>query len=226
MRRNEIKTASPFKDLFGINQDVLTRIIDDMRQVGFDKSKPLIVWKNNGTSSPILIDGHTRMTAAAVVNIHDVPVIEKEFRDEKEAIQYAIKCQRNRRNLSDAEIIKCATELDKRKDRAKNFEANASKASNGALGKSADETANLVGSSRSKIEKMRTVLDKAPDDIKEAVKSGEMSINKAYNKIMELKRKPMDGKKKLERIVRNLEKRLSKEEIKKLINILREKINR
>jgi ParB family chromosome partitioning protein len=146
-------------------------------------------------------------------------------------LEYAIKCQSNRRNLSDQEILQCVSELDKRRDRTLNFEAKTSKATHVALGKSANETAKVLGIGRGKVEKARAVLDKAPGEIKEAVKSGEMSINKAYNQTV----KPLQGSPEaldkaaeeignVEKVFDIVRKRLSREQIKELIGLLQQAI--
>ncbi|MFA6716500.1 MAG: ParB N-terminal domain-containing protein [Victivallaceae bacterium] len=173
-----LKTAPPFRDLFPINKKVLDRVYWDMQKNGYDRSQPIVVWEGHDTT---VIDGHTRLRAARKAKIFDVPVMPKAFADENEALQYAIRCQRNRRNLKDFEIMKCMEELDKRKDRTLNFNNNSSKAPNGALGKSAQSTAELLGINHRKVERTRTVMDRAPKDVKTAVQSGKMSINAAYN---------------------------------------------
>ena len=57
-------------------------------------------------------------------------------------------------------------------------------------GKSADETAKLIGISRSKVEKAIAVMDKATPEIKAAVDSGTMTINKEYETTRKKKVKP------------------------------------
>lgn len=80
-------------------------------------------------------------------------------------------------------MFNCITELDKRKpqggDHGNQYTGGkVAKAQDCALGKSADETANtFLGISSRKVEQARTVLDKATDEVKEAVKSGGMTIN-------------------------------------------------
>ncbi|MDD5697385.1 MAG: ParB N-terminal domain-containing protein [Victivallaceae bacterium] len=174
-----LKTAPPFRDLFPINEKVLDRVYWDMQKNGYDRSQPIVVWEGHDTT---VIDGHTRLRAARKAKIFDVPVMPKAFSDENEALQYAIRCQRNRRNLKDFEIMKCMEELDKRMPLINNLLPKPSRAQDCALGKSAQKTASLLGVSTRKIEQTRTVMDRAPEDVKTAVQSGKMSINAAYNR--------------------------------------------
>ena len=94
-------------------------------------------------------------------------------------MQYAIHSQRGRRNLTDAELLNCISLIDTKYSRG-----GSSKATREAFGKSAQKTADLLGISRGKVEKLRTVNDHASSKIKDAVLNGELSVNKAYNETM------------------------------------------
>lgn len=170
-KTDSLRTAAPFKDLFPIREDILNRIMTDMKQHGFDSGHPIVVWSGKKLT---VVDGHTRLLAAIKLGIEAIPIVFREFADEKVALEYAIGSQRNRRNLTDAELMKCISALDKRKKtgRPKNGDV--------LPGKSADRTAMLLGTSRIKIEKIRSIIDHAPEEIKEAIRSGNLTINKAY----------------------------------------------
>ena len=182
-----LKTAPPFRDLFPINEKVLDAIYWDMQKNGYDRSQPIIVWESHDS---IVIDGHTRLRAARKAGISEVPVMLKPFPDENAALEYAIKCQRNRRNLKDFEIMKCLEELDKRHVKGgdhgnQHTGGKLAIVPNGTFAKSSENTADLLGINYRKVERTRKVLDEAPEEIKEAVKAGEMSIHAAYQKTVE-----------------------------------------
>ncbi|OGV47606.1 MAG: hypothetical protein A2017_10010 [Lentisphaerae bacterium GWF2_44_16] len=213
MFTGDIKTASPFRDLFPISDKIVKELYWDMQKNGFDESKPIVLWKSHDS---IVIDGHTRLRAANKAGLLQIPVVLKDFADEKAALEYAIKCQRNRRNLTDREIIKCIAELDKRKDKNANLRQGISEAPCGVSGKTASETAALLGINHRKVERARTVMDNAPEEIKEAVKTGQMTINLAYNKTV----KPQKGSKEsLELAAEEIEK------IDKVFEIIKERLN-
>ena len=172
---DSIRTAAPFKNLFPIREDILNRIMTDMKQHGFDSGHPIVVWSGKKLT---IVDGHTRLLAAIKLGFPQVPVILKEFTDEADALEYAIGSQRNRRNLTDAEMMKCISALDQRKKKGPQKDR-------AALGKSADRTAMILGTSRSRVEKIRSILAHAPEEIKDAIKSGNLTINKAYVITME-----------------------------------------
>ena len=175
----EIKTASPFKDLFPVKPSELERIMASMKAKGYDYGHPIILWKGHNQT---VVDGHTRLAAAQKLLFSQVPVILKDFKDEAEALEYAIESQVNRRNLTDAELLKCLTELDKRK---KTGPTKSLASREAKLGKSAEETAAILGVSRAKVERLRTVNDHASDEVKDAVKDGKLSLNKAYKATMD-----------------------------------------
>ena len=195
-----------------------------MKKNGFDESKPIVLWKGKS----IVIDGHTRLRAARKAGLYQIPVVMKDFEDVEDALEYAIKCQKNRRNLTDKEILRCIAELDKRKPSGQRNDL----APCGArLGKSSSEMAKTLGISSRKVERARAVLDKAPEEIKEAVKSGQMSINAAYNKTV----KPEKGSaeslqlaadeiEKIDKVFEIIKERLNQNQMRELIKPLEAEI--
>jgi len=176
---DDVKTSSPFKDLFQVRPADLENVEEDMKAHGYDSAHPIIIWAGHDMT---VIDGHTRLAAAKKLMFPRIPAIIKTFKDEAEALEYAIKTQRNRRNLTDAELLNCLTELDKRK---KTGPARSLASRDAKLGKSAEQTAALLGVSQAKVERLRAVNDHASDEVKEAVKDGKLSVNKAYKATME-----------------------------------------
>lgn len=179
----DLNTTSPFKDLFPIRDGVLKEIVSDMKTNGYDPAHPIILWAGHRAT---VIDGHTRLCAAKEAGVMDIPVVTKDFSDEREALEYAIRSQRNRRNLTDAELLNCLNELDKigkagRPGKSASTEAN-------FKGKSATRTAELLGVSRAQVERLRTVKEHAPEEVRDAVSSGKMSVRKAYDETMKNRR--------------------------------------
>ena len=176
VKLDSIATADPFKTLFEINPAVLDKIVEDIMENGFDASQPLHIWKEKG----ILIDGHTRLEAAKRVDLFQVPVYEHPFDSEASALEYAIHTQRDRRNLSDAELYACILELDKHDThggkRVKFGDQNLPSPDSKA------KTAAIIGTSKDKVQKVRTISNRASADLKDDLKKGKVSINQAYNK--------------------------------------------
>ncbi len=172
-----LKTAEPFKNLFPIRDTVLSEIIADMTVNGFDSGHPIVVWNMT------VVDGHTRLKAAIAAGIEEVPVICRKFDDVEEALEYAIRSQRNRRNLTDYELLQCLQRLDCRGKRGGDMRKKTE-----VSGKSANTTASILGISRSSIERLRAINDYATDEVKDALRQGHFSINRAYEETMRTRR--------------------------------------
>jgi ParB family chromosome partitioning protein len=172
---DQITKAEPFASLFTIKPEVFKAIKADMQANGFDPSKPVNVWKKaDGTR--VLIDGYTRVRAAEELGFLRVTAYEKTFASEAEALAYAIHTQRDRRNLSDAELLRLI-ELVDRPQKGFNTSVAPFGATVGSLTKTAAITADAVGISARKVERARVVLSD-PDEAA-AVHRGDKTIHQA-----------------------------------------------
>ena len=84
--------------------------------------------------------------------------MEKHFQNDEKALQYAIHNQRNRRNMTEADLLKCIELVDKRREAGRPPKELAPNGANLSQGKSAETTAKIVGASRRKVERARKVL--------------------------------------------------------------------
>lgn len=188
----ELRRAAPFSTLFPIKENVLKKISEDMKSNGYDCAHPVIVWAGNRCK---VIDGNTRLEAALKAGMSTIPVVLKNFASEEDALQYAIRSQSHRRNLSDSELLTCLTELDKRRSVGRPKQNENKIAQSCAInGRSSEKTADLLGVSARKVEQVRSIMDNAPTHIKNAVAAGEMSVNKAYNQTMTTRRQVSEDK--------------------------------
>jgi len=172
---DQITKAEPFASLFTIKAEVFEAIKADMEANGFDPSKPVNVWKKpDGTR--VLIDGYTRVRAAVELGLLRVTAYEKTFASEGEALAYAIHTQRDRRNLSDAELLRII-ELVDRPQEGFNTALAPFGATGGGLAKTAAITADAVGISARKVERARVVLSDPEETA--AVHRGDKTIHQA-----------------------------------------------
>lgn len=93
----------------------------------------------------------------------------------------------NQQNIADKLVRRCIAALDKRRQRGGDHKSQIYRKTKPSIegiysGKSASakETASIVGVSRAKVERARTVLDRADEEVKAAVKEGKLSIHRAY----------------------------------------------
>jgi hypothetical protein len=184
MNIGDLLLEEPFRSLFPIRDEIKGAIKTHMQEHGYDESKPVDVWKR---SSPdgfeyVLVDGFTRARAAQEIGRLTVGAYLHDFASVEEARAYAIHTQRDRRNLSDAEIMAILSMVDRKVTGFKGASPLASSEANGEpLQKTARRTAREIGTSVSKVEKARKVSTNP--EIASAVKRGEISINKGYNEI-------------------------------------------
>jgi ParB family chromosome partitioning protein len=162
-RVGEIETDPRLAGMFTIRTETLASIIASMRESGYDKSQPLVLWKGKG----VVVDGHTRLQAAREAGIAEVPVEEKEFASLEDAKLYAYKRQAERRNLTPAEILAAAMELQPKEARD-------------GTGRSSEILAKNLGVSPSTVKHAQAVAHEAPSEIIDEVKNNQMTINKAY----------------------------------------------
>ena len=173
----DIEKAEPFASLFDIRDETLEAIKADMKAQGFDPSKPVNVWRT-AEGKRILIDGYTRVRAAEELGLLSITAYEKTFKDEAEALAYAIHTQKDRRNLTGAEILRLVEYIDKPIKGFKGSSPLAQSATNGEKPiKTAQITAEAVGTSTRTVEAVRTIL--ADPEEAAAVRSGAKSINQA-----------------------------------------------
>jgi protein gp37 len=185
---SELVTRAPFDSLFSIDPDVLDAIQDSMQHQGFDASNPILVWKGEG----VVVDGHTRLQAAEDIGIPEVPVFEQEFADEAQAVEYAIRHQRDRRNreLTNAEIFRCVEAIHSPKSivgRPRKGGETFSR-ENVSPGRANDETASLIGVKPMTVARVLAILKDGDDALKAEVLIGKTSIKKAYEEIRKQKR--------------------------------------
>jgi len=173
-----LDTREPFVSLFPIGQETLAAIRQDMETNGFDPVFPIVVWEEES----VVVDGHTRFTAARELEMEKVPVVLKSFDNEDDAVLYSFHIQRNRRNMSDEDILKCLALLDNIHG---SDEVDAPRKTRKAVN---EDRAKELGISPGKVDKARKVLEHGNDEIRDQVKTGEKSINQAFNEIQETRR--------------------------------------
>ncbi len=193
-RTEDLATREPFSSLFEADEATMVAIKTHMES-GYDIGQPIVVWKENKKRQLTVIDGHCRLSVARDLGVFPkIPVVEKRFEDEAEALKYAIHNQRDRRNITDADLHRCIEAVDSRRQRGgdrKSEEAKKSKGSGGLFDlSSAKQTAKATGTSESKVKKSRTVTDHADEKTKKELEEGKKSLNQAAKETKE-KRKAL-----------------------------------
>jgi ParB family chromosome partitioning protein len=203
MATNRPKTVKIFRSLFPGNNGLAEIIGNHMRKHDYDQSQPVILWdrtEEEGRNALYVVDGHTRLVAAKQVGLDRVYVARVKFSGEEAALQYAIHNQRDRRNMTDADILRCIDAVDKLKPRGGDRRSESAK-SNGSsepieCKTSAQETADIVGTSETKVKKARAVMRHGDEDTKNDVIAGKKSLHRAYQETQNKRRPHREEEKK------------------------------
>lgn len=183
MKVEDIMVIKPFNSLFDISPEVLAAVTESMKNTGYDHAFPVVLWED------VCIDGHTRIIAAEKLGIKEIPVQHKSFNNEKEALEYSIHNQRDRRNLTDAELLRCIAAIDKPLSKVQAGKKGGEATVEEKVEKEVPShkiTAKKLKIGESKVTDARTVL--ADKKAKKDVESGKKTITKAAKEIRERKK--------------------------------------
>lgn len=167
--------------------DELANLRESILRDGF--TSPIVVWLNHG----ILVDGHNRLEIwKSDLNGDDdkaPDILEKKFADKEEVIEWMLRNQLSRRNLTDAQRVQIALKLKPL------IEAKAKEnqhAAGGAVRKKCSEPvrtmkliADAAGVSEPTARKVEAVLLVGPDELKQSMLAGKKSIDAAFKESRE-----------------------------------------
>jgi hypothetical protein len=159
---------------------------------GYDEYQPVVLATWPGQEEKVIIDGHTRWKASLELGIDVIYFVHKEFEDEMAALKYAMGLQSKRRTTSDGALYRLCERYDvlskrggdRRSEQAKSkstgvvFENRQSESSG-------HKTGSFIGCNYKKVERIRKIRNAGSPKIKDAVRNDRMTINKAYNLIMD-----------------------------------------
>lgn len=239
---NDIILDSEFRDLLPpLSEEQKKELEEDILKNGC--VTPLVVWNKT------LIDGHHRYEICTRNNVQ-FDLVEMEFKDRLEAMEWIWLHQKNRRNLTKYELAQIALKFKpvieakakenqgKRNDLTSvrnltNVDTEENKDTELTFIEPANEIkpidtkkelAKIAGVSHDTIHKVEVIEEKAPEEIKQQVKKGELTINSAYvltksaieaekknaeyekeyQKQLEEEKQEQEEKKKIEEIEKNL----------------------
>ena len=178
LKIKDIVLIPEFQKLLVMEEDVLEKMKQSMKEEGFKSGHEIHIWKRG--KEYILIDGHTRKCAWESLGNKTIPCIIHNFADIEEAKTFAIKEQINRRNLSGQALLDAVSNF--------NFEKGKGNVV-GEKGKASEIIAKQIGVSAKTVEKTRLVLKEASPEQLEAIKKDELSMNQVYKQIQD-KKKP------------------------------------
>lgn len=183
LKIKDIVLIPEFQKLLVMEEDVLEKMKQSMKEEGFKPGHEIHIWKRG--KEYILIDGHTRKCAWESLGNKTIPCIIHNFADIEEAKTFAIKEQINRRNLSGQALLDAVANF--------NFEKGKGNVV-GEKGKASEIIAKQIGVSAKTVEKTRLVLKEASPEQLEAIKKDEISMNQVYKQIQDKKKPKSESK--------------------------------
>ena len=177
-------TVDPeFRDLIPpLNKEELKLLEESLVADGCES--PLIVW--NG----VIIDGHNRY---AICRKHDIPfsIQEKNFDTREEVMLWMLRNQLGRRNLNNYQRSELALKFEPLFAHASEKRMLAGKLvdppqnSAEGSGETRKQIAKMAGVSHDTIKKVKRLHEHADEETKSRLRRGEMTVNKAYNELMQ-----------------------------------------
>jgi hypothetical protein len=182
----EVKIVKPFSTLFPDSLKMRERIKNQIAGQGFDYHHPLIVDRE----SMILVDGRIRLEVACELKLLEVPVCFLSLPTEADKIRQAIKSNLWRRtkmtdatwlNLVELTDQKLPRGGDRRSPETQSISRNRE---NDTGVDSSKWVADLLGIGKSKVQQCRKIIGSGDSETRAQVCSGQLSINRAYNRLI------------------------------------------
>ena len=179
----DLTVDSEFRDLIPpLNEEELKLLEESLVADGCES--PLIVW--NG----VIIDGHNRY---AICRKHDIPfsIQEKNFDTREEVMLWMLRNQLGRRNLNNYQRSELALKFEPLFAHASEKRMLAGKLvdppqnSAEGSGETRKQIAKMAGVSHDTIKKVKRLHEHADEETKSRLRRGEMTVNKAYNELMQ-----------------------------------------
>jgi len=168
IKLKEIKIDPEIASFFEIKPEILNVIKQKIKDFGFNKEEPVVLWKGLN----ILVDGHTRYTAALELGLDEIPYVYKDFEDREEAFLYTVNRQVLRRNASNSLMEKAVVTLT----------ANGRKLSDGK-GRAMEQLAEVLGVSATTLYHVKAVSERASPEVLEDFRNGNISTKAAYKTV-------------------------------------------
>jgi hypothetical protein len=206
----QLEVKKEFKDLIpALTKEEFQQLEENCLKEGIREA--ILTWGG------IIIDGHNRYEIANKWNL-DFETKSKHFKDENEVKEWMILNQFGRRNLSNYQRSVLALELEsvfseRAKEKQKEAGGAVRQISDKAVVDTKKELAKVANVSHDTIAKVKKIQEKAPEEIKAKLETGEVSINQAYQEIKKEEKQIELEKKKEEYKTTSLKETILKPEI-------------
>ena len=174
----DIKIDPEIAGVFKREDELIEEIKNSIKKYGFFKEEPVVLTKDND-GNYILVDGHTRYTAALEEHLEEIPYVLKTFESYIEVLVYTINRQIMRRNLNNSELLAVVGMFEGHKE------------VRDGTGRNMEILGKKLGISPSKLFMVKAIAKKATPKVLKAYKNDEIATKTAYKTT--LPKKPVNG---------------------------------
>ncbi len=103
---SDLAVRPPFSTLFPVDAKTVARIASSMKEGGYSAARPILA-RTAEDGALVVVDGHQRLEAARLAGIDEIPVFVLGAATEREALEIAIREQRDRRNMTGPQRAAC-----------------------------------------------------------------------------------------------------------------------
>lgn len=177
-----LQIKDEFKKLIpALTQEEFKQLEDNCLKEGIREA--ILTW--NG----FIIDGHNRYEIATKWNL-DFETKSKHFKNEEEVKEWMILNQFGRRNLSNYQRSVLALQLEEVfKEKAKERMLSGKPVPKSEQGRTIEKISDVANVGKDTIAKVKVIEQKAPEEIKAKLSTGEVSINQVYQEIKKEEKK-------------------------------------
>jgi protein gp37 len=188
---NELKTIWELKSYLPfMEKDVFNQLKKDIKKNGV--TDPILYFETEN-GDKVVIEGHTRLQAAMDLKIESFPTkkINESFKSLDDVKFWMAQHQIQRRNLSPLERISLAYSFkDVIEQKARENQSKAGKKDSVDVSfDTYEELGKLAGVGRTSVVRYNSIMEKAPNSVKNKLFKGELSISSAYDIVKDKKPK-------------------------------------
>lgn len=172
-------------------------LVPPVSVIDYDSLKDSI--RKNGLWLPIItnkegivLDGHNRLKACREIG-EEIRNVIRHFENKLSEKKFVIECNLKRRHLNDfqkAELGIPLLEIEKELAKQRQL-SGVALSSDEPKGESRDIVAKKIGMSGTTFERSKKIIESAPDDVKDNLRSGKTTISKEYKKIRKNEKKQL-----------------------------------
>jgi N6-adenosine-specific RNA methylase IME4 len=192
-----LQIKEEFKKLIpALTQEEFKQLEDNCLKEGIREA--ILTWDG------FIIDGHNRYEIAIKWSL-DFQTKSKHFKNEEEVKEWMILNQFGRRNLSNYQRSVLALELEEVfKEKAKERMLSGKPVPKSEQGRTIEKISDVANVGKDTIAKVKVIEQKAPEEVKAKLSTGEVSINQVYQEIKKEEKK-IERDKKIEEVKAKIE---------------------